>query len=157
MFTTLFPTASKQPRLIVISSNGLGAQGYADLPWLLKPVYGWLLREPHTDKEKMERQINTWAGIQHVDFNPNGEDKGKLGNVIIVRPALLTNGGGRGTQAGNRLLGAWTISRDDVAEFIVSECIQEDSCWKGRGVTVASRGINSDTYISWGSVQRYLG
>ena len=149
MFAYFFPTAADQPRLIVISSNGIGAQGHADLPWCLKPVYGWLLKEPHADKEEMERQINTCAGIQHVDFNPNGENKGILDNVIIVRPALLTNGEKKGTQAGNRLLGAWTISRKDVAEFIVSECVQKDSRWRGSGVTIAGWGGRGPESVNW--------
>jgi len=140
IFTSFFPNLATQPRLVVISSNGLGAQGHADLPLTLKPLYGWLLKEPHADKEEMERQVNTAAGITHVDFNPTGEDKGTLGNVVIVRPALLTNGEAKGLQtvnSGKRLFGAYTISRKDVGNFITSECLQPDSPWKGCGVTVA--------------------
>jgi len=140
VFTSCFPNPTTQPRLIIISSNGLGAQGHADLPWLLKPLYGWLLKEPHADKEEMERQINTGAGIQHVDFNPMGDDKGMLGNVVIVRPALLTNGEARGLQSvssGKRLPSAWTISRKDVGLFIATNCVQPDSPWRGSGVTIA--------------------
>ena len=88
----------------------------------------------------MERQINTGAGIEHVDFNPTGEDKGMLGNVIIVRPALLTNGEARGLESvnsGKTLPCAWTISRKDVGLFIATNCVQPDSPWRGSGVTVA--------------------
>lgn len=140
VFTSYFPDVATQPRLVIISSNGLGAQGHADLPCLLKPLYGWLLKEPHADKEEMERQVNSGAGIKHDDFNPTGENEGKLGNVIIVRPGLLTYGEAKGLDAvnsGQRLPGAWTISRKDVGAFIAAECVQPDSRWKGCGVTVA--------------------
>ena len=89
----------------------------------------------------MERLVNTGAGIQHVDFNPTGENQGILGNVVIVRPALLTDGVAKGTEAlrkGDRVTGAWTVSRKDVGLFIATECVEADSRWRGVGVTVAN-------------------
>lgn len=75
-----------------------------------------------------------------MDFNPSGEDRGILGNVVIVRPALLTEGVAKGVDSlrkGDRLSGAWTISRRDVGIFIAKECASADSAWKGKGVTIA--------------------
>lgn len=140
VFTSIFPNPSNQPRLVVISSSGLGAQGHSDLPMLLKPLYGWLLKDPHADKGEMERLVHAAAGIQHDDFNPTGENQGSLGNVVIIRPALLTDGVAKGTGAlkkGDRVPGAWTISRKDVGLFIATECADVDSQWKGRGVTIS--------------------
>ncbi|KAF8470823.1 hypothetical protein BDZ91DRAFT_551310 [Kalaharituber pfeilii] len=142
IFVERFPDPTTQPRLVVISSNGLGHQGHSDLPWLLKPLYGWLLKEPHADKEEMERLVNIGAGIKHVDFNPLGvqDTKLQLGNVVIVRPALLTEGIEKGTaniREGERLSGAWTVSRKDVGAFIAKECALPDSQWRNKGVTIA--------------------
>ena len=88
----------------------------------------------------MERLVHAAAGIQHVDFNPTGDSQGTLGNVVIVRPALLTYGVARGNanvRKGDRLTAAWTISREDVGGFITEECLDEDSRWRGGGVTLA--------------------
>ncbi|KAF8425236.1 hypothetical protein EV426DRAFT_636640 [Tirmania nivea] len=82
-------------------------------------------KELHADKEEMERLINTRAGIQHVNFNQTGENQGILGNVVIVRPALLTDGVAKGSEAlrkGDRVTGAWMVSRNDA-----------DSHWRGVG------------------------
>jgi len=45
-----------QPKLVVISSNGLTDAGHASLPLLIKPLYSVLLGSPHTDKLVMERE-----------------------------------------------------------------------------------------------------
>lgn len=123
----------------MISSNGLGDQGHADLPLTLKPLYGWLLKEPHEDKVEMEKEVHAAAGIQHVDFNPDGNNEGRLGNVVIVRPALLTDGVAKGEEgavrAGERLEKCWTVSRKDVGWFVAGECLTGDK-WKNKGVTI---------------------
>ncbi|CAZ81836.1 unnamed protein product [Tuber melanosporum] len=139
IFTEFYPTPATQPRLVVISSNGLGPQGHADLPLALKPLYGWLLKEPHEDKEEMEREVHAAAGIRHVDFNPDGKNEGRLGNVVIVRPALLTDGVAKGEEgavrAGERLERCWTVSRKDVGWFVAGQCLTGDQ-WRNKGVTV---------------------
>ncbi|KAJ3279312.1 hypothetical protein HK104_001576 [Borealophlyctis nickersoniae] len=58
---------SPQPRFILISSNGLGKIGHSELPMALKPLYGWLLKEPHADKEVMEYLVFRAAGKAHPD------------------------------------------------------------------------------------------
>lgn len=88
----------------------------------------------------MEKLINTGAGMHHVDFNPKDEDRGLVGNVIIVRPAFLTDGEAKGVEnlrKGERVPGAWTISRKDIGLFITKECLDADSKWRCRGVTVS--------------------
>ena len=81
----------------------------------------------------MERYIHK-VGIK----NDIKKTTGSLGNVVIVRPALLTNGKERGldsVRCRERFPDAWTISRKDVGLFIVTDCV--DDTWKGVGVTIA--------------------
>ena len=49
---------SPQPKLVVISSNGLTDASHDSLPFLLKPLYSYGLRGPHADKLIMERESN---------------------------------------------------------------------------------------------------
>lgn len=49
------PTSS-QPKLIVISSNGLTKASHRTLPLLLKPLFTYGLHSPHVDKLCMERK-----------------------------------------------------------------------------------------------------
>lgn len=139
VFIRRYPDPAAQPRLVVVSSNGLGAQGHRDLPCSLKPLYGWILKEPHEDKEEMERMVNSYAGIQHVDFNPNPEGERKLGSVVVVRPSFLADGERKGgVRAGERLEGAWTIKRKDVGWWIVEECMPGNDKWRNKGVSVSN-------------------
>lgn len=135
VYPEFFPPPA-HPRLVVISSSGLGHQGFADLPWLLKPLYGWLLQGVHADKEEMEKLVHSAAGMQHVDFNPQGSGGGVLEDVVIVRPAFLTNGERvtGGVRAGERLV-ALTVRRTDVGGFVVEKCLRGDE-FKNRGVTI---------------------
>ena len=47
---------NRSVRLIIVSSMGLG-KSHQDLPLLLKPVYGWLLHNPHQNKEVNEFRL----------------------------------------------------------------------------------------------------
>lgn len=88
----------------------------------------------------MERQINTYAGIKHVDFNPDpasGGDK-RLGDLVIVRPSLLVDGAARGSyRVGERLDSAWTVGRADVGLFVADQCLPGNDTWRNKGVTVS--------------------
>lgn len=104
----------------------------------MKPMYSWLLKEPHADKEDMERLVNSYAGIQHVDFNPTPGEV-KLGNVVIVRPSLLVDGPVKGkVRAGESLEGAWTVQRSDVGRFIAVECGPGVDTWRNKGIVVSN-------------------
>ncbi|KAH0607927.1 uncharacterized protein H6S33_001979 [Morchella sextelata] len=138
VFTRLYPDPSNQPRLVVISSSGIGPKGHKELPFAMKPMYSWLLKEPHADKEDMERLVNSYAGIQHVDFNPTPGEV-KLGNVVIVRPSLLVDGPVKGkVRAGESLEGAWTVQRSDVGRFIAVECGPGVDTWRNKGIVVSN-------------------
>lgn len=78
---------------------------------------------------------------------------GTVQNVVVVRPALLTDGICRADQEKKRrtgyphgeqytveegdLKGRWTISRKDVAHFVVERVIKEWNDWEGKRVSIA--------------------
>ncbi|KAI5117118.1 hypothetical protein M0805_003670 [Coniferiporia weirii] len=151
-------SAQKQPRLICISSTGLGRTAHAALPLLLKPMYGYLLDGPHKDKLGMERAVSraagwTWPaadGEPDTKILPPGWEtrvgkEGWLTHAVVVRPALLTDGacvGDKRSSAGYRaseveMRSAYTVSRQDVAHFIVEQALADWSRWEGKCVRVA--------------------
>ena len=76
-----------------------------------------MMHKPHADKIDMENAIS------------EGYASGKW---ILIRGALLTDGKKTGKyRSGEREVG-YTISRKDVADFIVRECIDGDGKWFGK-------------------------
>ena len=109
--------AIKNPPIIVaISSTGiLSTKDLLPLP--LKPLYRTILRKPHVDKINMENAI------------AEGYVPGKW---VLIRGALFTDGEKKGTYRIGETEVGYTISRKDVADFIVRECINGDGKWLGR-------------------------
>ena len=155
------PSQAIPPKIITISSTGLTKSSHAALPLLLKPVYGHFLHIPHQDKvgaEKVAAHCAGWpwdANDGDVGADIMGEQweeteglpKGTLRDVLVVRPALLTDGEcqadavaakGKGTsyraQEGN--FKSWTVSRKDVAHFLVEGALSEWDTWKGKCVSI---------------------
>ncbi|KAI8340178.1 hypothetical protein BC941DRAFT_419630 [Chlamydoabsidia padenii] len=101
-------------RLIAVSTTG--AIDGEEVPWLLRPLYHWVLAAPHADKKAMEDHITSSCPI----------------DWIILRPSLLTNGGltnGQYRKDTKRLVG-YTISREDVGHFMLEECLDEEKSKK---------------------------
>ncbi|KAJ7670246.1 hypothetical protein B0H17DRAFT_1086212 [Mycena rosella] len=148
-----------QPRFIAISSIGLTRSAHAALPLLIKPVYS-MLESPHRDKLGLERTLAHCAGWTWTDKEPTadimGEEwmqrkglpaPGALEQVLVVRPALLTDGEcvadqvaakgkGRSYRASAEELGAYTVSRKDVAHFVVDALARWDEFGNKRVVNV---------------------
>ncbi|KAJ3039343.1 hypothetical protein HDV00_012336 [Rhizophlyctis rosea] len=148
-YTTSHPT----PHLIIISSNGLGRDGYSTLPLYWKPIYGWLLHEPHADKEIMEWLLFNASGVTHPDTyveefarKEASEEAKEVKNAIgggwlkkftIVRPAWLVDGEAKGVyRVGEVVKGGSTIRRADVGHFIAEKVVGKEE-WVGKAVTVA--------------------
>ncbi|KAE8212565.1 hypothetical protein CF319_g5481 [Tilletia indica] len=133
------------PKLVVISSNGLGKDGHSKLPFGLKTMYGWMLANPHADKEKMEKALHYNAGLPSVDFNPDGEAPATgalLKNLIIVRPALLTDGPvtAKYRSGEGYIRKAYSIRRADVGHFIYVQCLSrgaDNGQWHNKSVSIA--------------------
>ncbi|KAK8112585.1 hypothetical protein PG984_013111 [Apiospora sp. TS-2023a] len=66
--------ATGRPHIVACSTTGLSKHG-RDYPLALYPVYGWMLKVPHIDKEAMEESLRN-----------SGE------SYTIVRPSLLSDG-----------------------------------------------------------------
>ena len=104
------------PVLVAVSSTGiLSTRDVLPLP--LKPLYRSLLHQPHQDKIEMENIISQ-------EYTPR--------NWILVRPALYTNGAVTGKYQVGEMVKGYTISRKDVADFIVKQCIDGEGKWLGK-------------------------
>ncbi|OBZ69646.1 hypothetical protein A0H81_10196 [Grifola frondosa] len=113
--TTPPTSASSSPRFITISSIGVTRAAHAKLPFLLRLLYAFLLREPHADKLGAERVAAHVAGWEWRDEEPIAEvlganwqnqaglpEQGQLKHFLVVRPALLTNGECQADKAGDK-------------------------------------------------------
>ncbi|KAJ7772675.1 hypothetical protein DFH07DRAFT_1057458 [Mycena maculata] len=131
-------TSATPPKFVVVSSTGLTPAAFKALPLLLKPLYA-TLGGPHRDKVGMERVIAHcagWAWDPKNDSEPTidlmGEGwmervpvPGSL-DVLVVRAGFLTDGPckadkgkGKGYRVSEEETGGYTISRKDVAHFVV--------------------------------------
>ncbi|KAL5490680.1 hypothetical protein ACEPAI_5514 [Sanghuangporus weigelae] len=155
---------ASQPKIVVVSSTGLGKTAHAALPLPLKPLYGFLLdgaQGPHADKLGMERALSYVAGWEWpaADGEPDKailadgwQDHigpyGWLKHAVVIRPALLTNGDSVGDNPkkpgqepyralDHEMKGSYTISRKDVVHFIVTRVFAEWNQWEGKCVRIA--------------------
>ncbi|KAF9535586.1 hypothetical protein CPB83DRAFT_888278 [Crepidotus variabilis] len=142
------------PRLVIVSSTGLTAASHRALPFALKPMYSKMLAAPHKDKVGAERLISHLAGWSW-DFEGDGEPgedimgpgdwkareglpaPGTLKNILIVRPALLSDGECQADKlkqkgkdkepyrVSEQEIKAYTVSRKDVAHFIAETVLNK--------------------------------
>ncbi|PPQ89433.1 hypothetical protein CVT25_012812 [Psilocybe cyanescens] len=153
------PQTQPQPRIITVSSIGLTKTSHAALPLLMKPLYGRFLEVPHRDKVGSERVIFHCAGWQwNTEDGEPGDDimgtnwkqreglpaPGSLKSVLVVRPALLTDGECRaenskkaGYRASEDELGGYTVSRKDVAHFIADAVLNKWSEHENKVINIA--------------------
>jgi hypothetical protein len=146
------------PKIITISSTGLTKKSHANLPFALKPLYGYLLAGPHKDKVGAERIVAHCAGWPWDAENGEvGEDilgsgwqdglpkEGSMKNVVVIRAALLLDGECKGdnvkltqpyrVKEGD--IGGWTVRRKDVAHFVVEGVLGDWDKWGGKCVSIA--------------------
>jgi putative NADH-flavin reductase len=111
--------ASGVPRLVVLSAIGVGETKKIS-GWVAeKFLFGMLFKLPYTDHERQEQDTRE-SGLEWV----------------IARPARLTDGPATKTyikRAGlERVPWSWTISRADVADFLVEAAVTDT--WVRKGV-----------------------
>lgn len=156
------PRTIPQPKIITLSVMGLTRASYASLPLLLKPVYSFLLPGPQRDKLGSERVVSHCAGWEWDAKNLNSGEpsddimgfdwknreglpaEGSLKRVLVIRPALLTDGDCVADKAqkaayrvGEEVIGAWTVSRKDVAHFVVDAALNRWDEFEGKCVSIA--------------------
>ncbi|KAG1742657.1 uncharacterized protein EDB91DRAFT_289092 [Suillus paluster] len=150
---------SPHPKIITISSAGLTRASHKSLPLPLKPLYNYLLTVPHRDKCGAEEVVAYGTGWEWDARDSPGEEimgadwinrvpsPGELKSIVVVRPALLTDGecraevNGKGSLAFRAKEGdvdcGWTVSRRDVAYFVVEGVVKHWEEWEGRRVSIA--------------------
>ncbi|KAJ1797747.1 hypothetical protein LPJ59_002934 [Coemansia sp. RSA 2399] len=96
--------ADNPPRFIMVSSTGAG--GSYDVPYLMRPLYMLILRTPHRYKAAAESSIKS-SGVPYT----------------IVRPAFFVNGEITGKYRAGPDVCGYTISRNDLAHFILERCV----------------------------------
>lgn len=123
------PATSQPPFVIALSTTGISKYG-RDMPWLMVPLYHWLLRVPHQDKQRMEDLLI--AAAERGD--------GGVGEYAVVRSSLLTDGGETGrvrsaVEEGRVASGAvgYKISRWDVGAFVFGELVEKYEGPSGKG------------------------
>jgi hypothetical protein len=127
----------KKPLLVVLSTTGISEK--RDLPFLMMPMYKWMLKVPHVDKKAMEDLI----------FQEIATDKAARGirEYIIIRPSFLTDGKGNGLT--NIKVGAedkpavgYVISRNEVGAWLfqnsVRHGLREENPYLGKIVTITT-------------------
>lgn len=159
------PHLEKEPKFVIVSSTGLTKASHENLPILFKPLYSWLLQMPHADKLGLERILHYAAGKPWADSEPEPEimnggagggvdwksrpglpSAGSLKNWIIVRPALLTDGKCEADKQDKKRkpykivegdgYKGYTVSRADIAHFIVEGAVLHWDQWKEKILAV---------------------
>ncbi|KAK0112817.1 hypothetical protein ONS95_014546 [Cadophora gregata] len=126
------------PEFVLLSTTGISAKG-RDIPIAMMPLYHWMLSTPHKDKKKMEEAMihgegrtRRWVLIR-PSFLWNGESKG----IGRIRTSTETPGALPETENIKDVAVGYVIHREDVALWIVEECIRGDgSKWHGKMVTL---------------------
>ncbi|KAG8999961.1 hypothetical protein FRB90_011911 [Tulasnella sp. 427] len=140
-----------QPKIVAVTSNGVTAESHKGIPCLAKGFYA-LITVPHADKLGMEKVIHWsagWSEDSWKDGEPEphilplgweerlGGKRGWLKSIVVVRPAILTDGEAAGKyKVGEDLDGLWTVSRKDVAHFISNDALENWEKWEGKTVAV---------------------
>ncbi|TEB39575.1 hypothetical protein FA13DRAFT_1619121 [Coprinellus micaceus] len=162
-FLCTMPKTESRPKVIVLSASGVSPSSRKKTPLLLAPLYGYAISGPLSDKLGTERVIGHCAGWEwdtQVDGEPNEEIIGKdwqkreglpvFGSLsaVVVRPAVLTDGeclADAAVASGKSLpyrtgpgeVGGYTVSRKDVAHFIVEGILKDWEKWGNKQLSVA--------------------
>ncbi|RAL12636.1 uncharacterized protein BO97DRAFT_477675 [Aspergillus homomorphus CBS 101889] len=111
------PQGTQKPRLVVISGTGVDAK--RDVPYLMLPLFNWMLRVPHADKRVMEGMVLAETDSQSPAIE----------NFMIVRPSLLVDGVGSGGLEKVRVGTAeepaigYVISRGEVGRWVFENAV----------------------------------
>ena len=146
---------------------GVTSEARSELLLLFKPIYGKMLTKPIADKLGMERIVAHCAGrawspadVVEKTILPDGWEAtpgllapGELKHVLVVRPALLTDGECRADKmqaagkskskvsyraAATEMSDGYRVSRRDVAHFIVEDAVPNWIKWESMGAVVVA-------------------
>ncbi|KAK7049702.1 hypothetical protein VNI00_005733 [Paramarasmius palmivorus] len=153
------PKQSPSPKVIAVTPIGLTRSAKKALPLPVRLFCSYLLHVPFKDKIGVERVLHHCGGMPWEEdeaasidvLGPDWKEKnglpepGSLKDVLIVRGALFTDGDCTAETKGKPgyrvatgdLSGAWTISRKDVAYFIVDTLLNNWDQYRGHCVSIA--------------------
>jgi hypothetical protein len=130
----------QRPRVVAVSSMGLG-ENHHTMPLPLRVINPWMLSGPHADKEGMEYLYLRAGNISPAPAPPptiilaeadREVPERMLPELILVRPALLTDGAEGGAVRASEDLCAYTVSRADVGRWITDNCMPGEGAWVNR-------------------------
>lgn len=138
-------------RIIAVTSTGVTKESHDALPLGMKTLYSWGLRSPHADKMGMERLLQHAIGLKWTenvepveevlpsDWRKDYPEAGWLKNIVIVRPAFLTDGEAKHQyKVSSDEFSSYTISRKDMGHFIGERLPAEWETWSGKIVNVGN-------------------
>ncbi|KAL4064838.1 hypothetical protein V8B97DRAFT_1207238 [Scleroderma yunnanense] len=155
VFETVPPS---HPNIIAISPTGVTTTARKALPWLIRGFVGYFIPQPYRDKRGAEQIYARVAGFSWDTKDNVGPDilaenwttrvpaEGQYKNIVIIRAALLTNGPSRAEKHPEKqayrvqdddVSNAYTVSRKDVAHFLVEKVVKHWDEWAGRRVSIA--------------------
>ncbi len=116
----------KKPVIVAISTTGLATAKTRDLPVLMIPLYHWLLKIPHDDKQAMEEVLIDQQTKKKKEEVP-------IRGSVILRPSLLTDGEKLGVE---KVRVGWERS--------ISSSTAQSRDQKGGGKMELGRGMEDD-------------
>ncbi|KAF9004877.1 hypothetical protein BDZ89DRAFT_1237076 [Hymenopellis radicata] len=125
LLCTIPTDLSTPPKLVAITSMGVTHDSHKRVPVLLKPLYAYGLAAPHKDKVGAERVISYFTG-----WPWNAKADGEPGDNIMGanEPAYRISEGD---------ISGWTVSRKDVAHFIVDAVTKRWNEFGDKTMTIA--------------------
>ncbi|EKM75291.1 hypothetical protein AGABI1DRAFT_103047 [Agaricus bisporus var. burnettii JB137-S8] len=160
------PQNHPPPKILAISSTGFTPDSHSHLPFALKPLYSFVLAKPRADKLAMERVLHYVTEGLYWDPAKNGEPpvdilpsewrsteglpaEGSLKGVVVLRPSLLTDGKSLAEEyegkdrkdkkpykVSTEEIGGYTVSRRDVAHFVVDLVTQRWNEFENKVVNI---------------------
>jgi len=159
------PPSGQTTKIITVSTMGLSKKAHAALPFALKPLYSYALDYPHRDKRGLERLAAHCAGWEWDDgvegavsgdvLASGWQDAeglpapGSLKSIVVLRPALFVDGeckadkiaAAKSKKEPYRVtvddITGWTITRKDVAHFVVEGVLADWEKWQGKRISMA--------------------
>ncbi|KAF8577249.1 hypothetical protein K439DRAFT_1639858 [Ramaria rubella] len=146
--------ASPQPKLVIVSANGVTKASHNALPLSVKLLFNCLGKSPHADKLAMERAAFHAANWAWLEANPKEMDAflglhwqkelrapGFLKNLVIIRPTILTDGDDKPATGiykatTEELRGAYSIARKEVSHFVVEGVLKHWDQWGGKVISI---------------------
>ncbi|KAJ2919831.1 hypothetical protein MD484_g607, partial [Candolleomyces efflorescens] len=163
-FLCTIPKDAPVPKVVVVTTAGSTPTSRKKTPLLLSPMYYYLLGPPLKDKLGAERVLAHCAGWEWnpADGEPLEEITGKdwqkreglpapgtLKDAVVLRGAIYTDGECRADAAAEQgkplpyrtgpasEFSGYTISRKDLAHFVVEGVLKDWDQWKGQQIGIA--------------------